>query len=139
MNNDALTHKVAVVVDRQFSKDLLNDIARSMHVWLVVSSANLKNSDDFYREYVSESDDLLLDGITTFESDEKLSAEDVLDSILDEVDEHHNKYSHTPGWNEVHVYGVCLSKTLRAIFNEFGFSIFEELNSTSFIAKRDDG
>ena len=135
MNDDNLTHKVAIIVDRQFAKDSLNDIAKSMHVWLISSSINLKNSNEFYQEYLSESDDLLSDGITMFEADELLSAEHVLDGILDEVDEHHNEYSHSPRWNELYVYGACLSENLRSILNEFGFSNFQEVSPSSFIAK----
>ncbi|HMW39535.1 MAG TPA: hypothetical protein PKD57_09030 [Saprospiraceae bacterium] len=130
-------HKVAIVVDKNFSKNQLLSVASKMHVWLIESDSNLKNTKAFYEQYNSSSDDLLADGITTFQNVEKgVSPASVLDSVIDEVDEHHNEYSHTPGWSELYVYGVPLNNKTKAILREFGFLNFQVVDLYNFIATK---
>jgi hypothetical protein len=134
MNN---VHKVAIVIDKDFPKDQLLLIASKMHVWLIESESNLENSKIFYEQNNSSSDDLLADGVTVFQNtDEEMSAENILDSVIEEVNEHHNEYSHTPGWSELYVYGVLLNDKVRAILQEFGFINFHAIDSSDFVANK---
>lgn len=127
-------HKVAIVVDKIFCKNKLLALASKMHVWLLESENNLENSKLFYSMHKSASDDPLADGITLFQSvDGELSPLDILVSVIDEVDEHHNEYSHTPGWRELHVYGTALDNNIKEMLKELGFSKFIELDFYKFI------
>ena len=130
-------HRVAVIVDENFCEEKLFSIASKMHVWLLESEGNLVKAKAFFEKYSSKSDDLLADGVTTFQSKEEgLSPADILDSVIDEVDEHHNEYSHTPGWSELHVYGAPLTDKIKTVLKEFGFLDFKSADLYSFIANK---
>lgn len=66
----------------------------------------------------------------------ELDDETGLHYFLDEVEEHHNEYSHEPGWSEVSVYGVSLTEQLKELLGEYQFSTFDELNTDSFVARK---
>ncbi|MBU2709344.1 hypothetical protein KCM76_25335 [Zooshikella marina] len=129
-------HKVAIVVDKGFSRESLLSIASNMHVWLIESETNLENTKFFYEHHNSSFDDLLADGVTVFQNIEGESPESILNSIIDEVDEHHNEYSRTPGWSELHVYGVPINERIKAILYEFGFLNFRGIGLNSFVATK---
>ncbi|VWC77128.1 hypothetical protein BCO18442_00976 [Burkholderia contaminans] len=46
--------------------------------------------------------------------------------MLGSVDEHHNGYSHDPGYTVLEVYGIAFTERLRPAFTELGFSSFEQ-------------
>lgn len=137
MKSELKPHKVAIVLDPQFSTGLLHELAEKMHVWLISSEANLQSAEQYYAENESTADDLLVGGISGFVAEEHSLSMAELAEILDLVDLHHNEFAHSPEWGEAHVFGVQLTNTIEAIFEDFGFSGFEVRSRAFFIARRD--
>ncbi len=130
-------HRVGIVVDKYFEKDSLRGLSKKMHVWLLGSEINRTHANDILSLDPFDGEDLLAGGITIFYPPSAgLSPLSLLEFILDEIDEHHNEYSHTPGWSEAHVYGVKLDSYLEGLFKEFGFSRFKVLGDQIFVASK---
>lgn len=130
-------HRVGIVVDKNFEKNKLRNLSKRMHVWLIESTPNKANANDIVKSNSFNKEDFLADGITVISSpNAQLAPASILDDILDEIDEHHNEHSHSPGWSEAHVFGVMLDNNVKTILNEFGFSKFSILDNQSFVAKK---
>jgi hypothetical protein len=55
--------------------------------------------------------------------------------MLNAVDEHHNGYSHDPGYSILEVYGIPFTERLRPAFTDLGFSSFEQ-TAYGFLARK---
>jgi hypothetical protein len=111
--------KVVLVVDRAFG-DRIAELSKQFAVWAVDSP---ENTPVIRRCWSHGQQDGL--GVTSFVAGENESPEEMCDRIASTVDEHHGKFSQDPPWCEIEVYGVSLSPTLRAVFEEMGASEFE--------------
>jgi hypothetical protein len=113
---------VALIVDPEFGTRIRDVAARVWHTWVVATPENVVVAEQIWS--APNSADLNMQGgVTTF-IQHGADRESWCDAILDSVDEHHNNYSRDPGYSILEVYGTPLTERLRAVFVEFGFSIF---------------
>jgi hypothetical protein len=73
-------------------------------------------------------------GVTTFKP-QGVGAEEWCLAIVDQLDMHHNHYSHDPTYSVLEVYGARLSERIREEFSHYGLVQFEE-TMQGFIAKK---
>lgn len=66
-------------------------------------------------------------GVTTFQADLDKDRNSWCEMVLDAIDEHHNGYSHDPGYTVLEVYGIPFAERLRPAFTGLGFSSFEQI------------
>lgn len=78
-----------------------------------------------------------LDGITSFNFHEEITAEDRFLDELDTIDLHHGPYSTEFPYTFLNVIGVQLTENIRHTLSEIGFSDFSE-NCEGFIANRSE-
>ena len=127
----AIPYKVYVVVDREFG-ELLAAIEPGAPVWIVDTPTNKAVAKRLWTERPQENHST---GITTFDTDESSSPEDVLLDELDTIDLRHGAYSADPPYTVLEVIGAPLSATIETAMSAYGFNEFET-NSTGFTAKR---
>ena len=118
-------YKVAMVIDREFGNKLVA-LSRRIHVWVCNSSANLKAVNKINKDIKEFS---LESGVTNFKVSKDDSAEDMFMNFIDTVDLHHGKFSHSPSWSVLEVYGLRLSPTIEAKLQEFGQGKFEQMTN----------
>lgn len=117
---DSAPHKVAIVVDREFSNQL-SGLASTMHVWVCDTPSNRAAAGAIWDDdpnYDLES------GVTTFDFSTEASATENVNAVLGEVDLHHGEYSHDPPWSVIQVFGCMPNENLTAAFALFGAKIF---------------
>lgn len=136
MKPNECVHRVAIVTERFIPNDKLESIVNSMHVWIVDSRTNREYAEAYWQNSGACLDDPYSKGITTFEVKDEMFGEETIDFIIDTIQDHHSEFAHTPGWSEAHVFGCRLTPSLKELFIEFGFSRFETMDATSFIAKK---
>jgi hypothetical protein len=118
-------YKVAMVLDREFGNKLVA-LSRKIHAWVCDSPTNLKVVNKIrkdIKEFSMES------GVTNFKVSKDDSAEDMFMNLIDAVDLHHGKFSHSPPWSILEVYGLRLSPVVEAKLHEFGPGKFEKMTN----------
>ncbi len=115
-------HRVAIVVDRTFGQKLA-ELAETMHVWICDSPANSAACEFVWRSV--SGDHKLDEGATRFNCLPDTPVDDVLLKIIDSVDLHHGKYSHSPPWSTIEVFGCAASPRVRVAFAEYGAELTE--------------
>jgi hypothetical protein len=118
-------YTVALVADPNFGSRL-GALAAKMHTWIVATPENSAAAELIWNSSANATGNRLESGVTTFISDLKSDREGWCDEILDSIDEHHNSYSHDPGYTVLDVYGVMLTERLRLVFAECEFTSFEQ-------------
>jgi len=111
-------HRVGIVLDESFGRPLML-LAQRIHVWAVESRANTRAAKDFLALDVSLSDDPLESGVTTFVPQGNSRSEN-LTGVLEDVDEHHGEYAHTPPWTVLEIYGLDEADVDKARLGEYG-------------------
>lgn len=124
-------YSVAIVVDSDAGK-YLAELAGRLHVWARGSARNRKVAHNYWASNPGHS---LEHGITTFDSDDSVSAEDALFGILPTVDEHHGEVSHDPPWDTIEVFGAAPTPTVRAALSEYGVREFV-VTPSGFVCQR---
>jgi hypothetical protein len=115
-----MTYRVAIVVERDFGKDLV-PLARRVHVWACYTTENRLYVDEARRALPNPS---IEHGVTTFNVRPDESSEEMLLGILETVDLHHGEHSHSPPWSTLEVYGALATHRVRAALAEFGVDSF---------------
>ena len=113
-------HRVAIVLDESFGKRLLL-LAQRLHVWAVESPANAEAANTFLKMDVSLPSEPLERGITTFMAQGSSRCETLV-AVLEDVDEHHGEYAHSPPWTVLEVYGLDETDADRVGFAEYGIT-----------------
>jgi hypothetical protein len=119
---------VAIVVDPEFGDRLLS-LATQMPVWIADTPANRLSA-----ESVRSNDASHQTNVTTFVVTGG-DASDWCRMILPQVDLHHGKYSQSPPYRALEVFGAQASADLRRVFSKYGFTISAE-RSDGFRALR---
>ena len=114
-------HSVAIVVDTDFGKSLAS-IAQRVHVWLCRSPSNTAAA-EAYRS--ADPEQSLERGVTTFSVQEHETPEDMLLSVLGDVDLHHGEHSHPPPWDTLEIFGVGPTASVRAALADYGVNAFD--------------
>ena len=127
-------HCVAVVVDPDFGEALLS-LAEQQHVWICDSARNHEHAYAVWRKQPSHS---LERGVTTFDWDRNASAEHAFLDLLETVDLHHGRTSHSPGWRRLRVFGARATPEVRAALAVFGAHVVAE-GTNDFEAERPVG
>jgi hypothetical protein len=127
----AIPNKVYVVVDREFGERLAA-IEPGAPVWIVNTPTNKAVAQRLWKERPQDNH---LTGITTFDSNDSSSPDDILLGELNTIDLHHGSYSADPPYTLLEVIGTPLSATIENEMSAYGFNEFES-NSAGFTAKR---
>jgi hypothetical protein len=107
---------VAIVVDPAFG-DRLSSLADQMPVWIADTPRNRPIA-ELLRSHAGSN-------ITTF----RVAGDDAAEwcrAILPHVELHHGKYSQSPPFDSIEVFGAGATPNLRDAFSEYGFTISSE-------------
>src|SRR5262245_58348546 len=104
-----MPYSVAIVVDRDFG-EALAPLARRLHVWACGSEPTRASAEKYRR---SDPDYSLERGVTTFKISDEQSSEQMVLSVLADVDLHHGEQSHSPPWDMLEVYGTHPTPAIR--------------------------
>jgi len=128
-------YAVALVVDPKFG-ERLEPLARRIHTWIVDTPDNVEAAKQFWA--LPEARDANIEnGITTFACELDRTPEQWCADIIDTLDVHHNRYSHTPGYTLLEVYGARATSDVREALSEFGFMQFDPTND-GFLARKNE-
>lgn len=125
-------YTVALVLDPEFGEKLATVCAR-VHAWAIDSPKNREIFESLWKEPACEGYEIET-GVTIFKP-KGVDVEDWCVAVIDQLDMHHNHYSHDPPYSVLEVYGARLSERIREEFGRFGLVHFEE-TSQGFIAKK---
>jgi hypothetical protein len=107
-------HVVAIVVDPDFG-DRVADLLERMPVWIADTEAN-QGAAARARTAVNHTE---IGAVTMFTINTDSTPESWCLGILDTVAGHHDRYSHSPGYSVLEIYGAGLSPTLLAALAEY--------------------
>jgi len=124
-------YTVALVVDPEFGEELAVLAAR-VHTWAIDTPTNRAVAEGMWS--VAPEAHGIESGVTTFKP-QGVNAEEWCLAVIDELDMHHNHYSHDPAYSVLEVYGAGLSERIREAFAFYGLVQFEE-TPAGFIAKK---
>jgi hypothetical protein len=119
MAEKSAAHNVAVVVDPAFGNRLL-ELAGRVHVWLIDTPANRAAAN-----VVTGSEDGVNSaehGVTTFSASATEPPDAIVASMLEIIDLHHGRYSHSPPWSMLEVYGTGATPQLLAALADRDFT-----------------
>src|SRR3954463_6944057 len=133
--SDTTEYVVAIVVDPRFGNRLL-DVAERSPVWIADTEGN-RDAAEIPRPRGSGSH-TEIGAVTTFTVDRAASPESWCIDILDVVDLHHGRYSHTPGYSAVEIYGAEPSLALLAALAEYRLTTISRIGG-GFCASTPDG
>lgn len=107
-------HVVGIVVDPVFG-DRVDDLLNRLPVWMADTEIN-RAAAARARRLRANSDQSSshpeIGAVTTFSIDTNATPETWCIEVLDTVAGHHDRYSHSPGYSAVEVYGVAPSPEL---------------------------
>ena len=110
---------VAVVLDPSFGDRLLS-LATHMPIWIADTPSNHLSAESVWSSYASKQTN-----VTTFQVIGG-DATDWCRMILPQVDLHHGKYSQSPPYRALEVFGTRATADLRRVFSKYGFTIASE-------------
>lgn len=125
-------YTIALVLDPEFGQKLATLAAR-VHTWAIDTPTNRAVAERMWKATESEGHDIET-GVTTFKP-QGAGAEEWCLAVVDQLDVHHNHYSHDPAYSVLEVYGARLSERIREEFGRYGLVHFEE-TTQGFIAKK---
>jgi hypothetical protein len=114
---------VAIVVDPNFGDRLLA-LAKRMPVWIADTPANHAQVESLWAADTSHETNVTSFRVTGG------GASDWCRMILPQVELHHGKYSQSPPYRALEIFGAAVTPDLRRLFGKYGFTIGGE---------RDDG
>jgi len=112
---------VFVVLDPEYGERLL-ELAQAGPVWIADTPPNRATAQKVWAVHPSRSH---LEGVTTFETGDGCSAEDILINNLDTIDLHHGTHSADPLYTVLEVIGAVLSERLKTELAQLGFEDFQ--------------
>jgi hypothetical protein len=119
--SQAARYVVAIVVDPEFGERVTALLER-MPVWMADTETNrtvagrVRSSPTQPGQGIEYTD---VGGLTTFTVDAIAPPENWCLGILGTVAGHHDRYSHSPGYSALEVYGVAPTSRLRAALAEY--------------------
>jgi hypothetical protein len=127
---DPAPYVVGVVLDIAFGVRL-SELARRMPVWIVDTPINRAAAEELWRR-----DPIPAPTRKVSRRSQPTPNRSRKNGFweLETVDLHHGIHSHTPPYSALVVIGVHLTPQLRAAFEDFGLTLFEE-NSEGFTAR----
>jgi hypothetical protein len=114
-------YAVAIVVNPQFG-DRVVELLDRMPVWIADTETNCTAAARASASRSQSGQDVghtAIGAITTFTIDTDSTAESWCLGILDTVAGHHDRYSHSPGYSGLEIYGAEPSPTLLAALAEY--------------------
>jgi hypothetical protein len=133
-------HVVGIVVDPVFG-DRVDDLLNRLPVWMADTEIHRAAAAQARRLRASSkqsSSHTEIGAVTTFSIDTNATPETWCIEILDTVAGHHDRYSHSPGYSAVEVYGVAPSPGLLKALAEYRLTNLTSL-SGGFRASTPDG
>jgi len=124
-------YAVYVVVDPNFGEQLAA-LPAGVPVWIIDTPANKAVAVRLWKERPTPNH---LTGITTYNVAKNASSEDNLINELEGIDLHHGRYSHTPPYTKIQVFGTSPSDRIRTALAKFGFDEFSS-TANGFTATR---
>ena len=133
-------YAVAIVVDPQFG-DRLIELLERLPVWIADTETN-RTAVARARALRSQSGQSVshtaIGALTTFPIDTGATPDSWCLGILDTVAGHHDRYSHSPGYSSLEIYGAEPSPALLAALAEYRLTGITAL-SNGFQASTSDG
>jgi len=132
-------HVVAIVVDPWFG-DRVADLLERMPVWMADTEVNQAAAGRARTARVQSQtvNHTAIGALTTFTIDTDSTPESWCLGILDIVAGHHDRYSHSPGYSGLEIYGAEPSPTLLAALAEYRLTNIATFPS-GFRASTSDG
>lgn len=122
------------MVDPAFGERLF-PLAQRIHTWAVGTPTNEGIAEQFWAGRPKPIAHEIERGITTFIYKPDRDPESWRAPIIRSLDDHHNRYAHTPGYTVLEVYGARPSVDVQKAFEECGFLEFE-VTDFGFIARK---
>jgi hypothetical protein len=119
--SQAARYVVAIVVDPEFG-DRVTELLERMPVWMADTETNRAIAGRVRSARTQSGQSIehtAIGGVTTFTVDAGTPRESWCLGILGTVAGHHDRYSHSPGYSALEVYGVVPTPRLRAALAEY--------------------
>jgi hypothetical protein len=136
----ASAYTVAIVVDPQFG-DRLTELLDRMPVWIADTETNrtaAARAPASRSQSGSDVSHTAIGALTTFTIDADATPDSSCLDILDTVAGHHDRYSHSPGYSALEIYGAEPSPALLAALAEYRLTDITAF-SNGFRASTPDG
>src|SRR4051794_11179018 len=107
-------HVVGIVVDPSFG-DRVDDLLNRLPMWMADTEPNRSAAERIWAVHKAaghSTDHTQVGALTTFTINPSATPESWCIEALDTVAGHHDRYSHSPGYSAVEVYGVAPSPVL---------------------------
>ena len=133
-------HVVGIVVDPVFG-DRVDDLLNRVPAWMAdteINRAAAARARRLRANSKQSSSHTEIGAVTTFSIDTNATPETWCIEVLDTVAGHHDRYSHSPGYSAVEVYGVAPSPGLLKALAEYRLTNVTSL-SDGFRASTPDG
>jgi hypothetical protein len=136
---DTAGYVVAIVVDPDFG-DRLSALLERMPVWIADTESN-RTAAARARSASTQSaiGHTSIGALTTFNVDRQETPEFWSIGALDDVARHHDRYSHSPGYSAVEVYGATPSPRLLSALAAYRLTEITSLATGGFRASTRDG
>lgn len=117
---DRALHIVAIVVDPEFG-DRVDNLLGRMPVWMADTETNHGAAVRVQTARVQSEtvDHTVIGALTTFAINTDSTPESWCLAILDTVAGHHDRYSHSPGYSGLEIYGAEPTPTLLVALAEY--------------------
>jgi len=130
-NDMTKPYKVFLIIDSAYGESLAA-LPPHAPVWIIESSLNNPIVERLRQEKAEES---YLQGITTFKEKPRMTPEEQVISMLEQVDLHHGEFSADPPYSILEVIGCTPNDDMKQELQGYGFSI-SEITKEGFIATR---
>jgi hypothetical protein len=117
------TDTIALVIDPDFGTAVGDIAAGVAHTWIVDSDENCAAAEQIWQASAKPLGHMAQNGITTFRR-YGTNRESWCESVLDLIEDHHDRCRGNAGYSALEVYGTALTNRLRSAFAENGFSAF---------------
>lgn len=121
---DSSPYKIIVVLDREFGEKI-SELPHGVPIWIIDSGVNRELIKRFWKDHPDESH---LTGRTIFNGAVDSSTEDILVSLLDQINLHHGVHSADPPFTVIEVIGASPNESTKVELATYGF---EEISLTA--------
>ena len=135
-----MTHVVAIVVDPQFG-DRLGELLNRMPVWIADTHTNRAAAARARASRSQPGHDIshtAIGALTTFTINPDARPDSWCLGVLDTVAGHHDRYSHSPGYSALEIYGAAPTQELLAALAEYRLTDIAAFPG-GFLARTSDG
>jgi len=103
--SQAIVHRVALVLDREFGNKVLA-LSDRMHVWMIDSPTNRAAAEELWAGHRDDPRDPLEHGVTLFTPTIGRTPAEIAVDIMDTIVDHHSEWEHSPPMSEVEIHGM---------------------------------